>query len=133
MALYSASLALWIAVREAELATIVDPAGTPTAELRSATNDVLAVCTIDKVASNVNQTTGLLTLVVSAQEDAALLSGVADNLLIKDGLGQAVRLIPVITGTTPVAGKFVMNTTNIIVGVPFTIVSLTFPVGTLIS
>lgn len=127
---YAYSLALWKDINQAIADRMAGGTGNPAANLRNAAGTVLATVVLDKTAMTVNAGTGELTMGVLTQEDSALVSGTADNLLLKDGDGTSVISLPCQQGVDPVAGKFVMNTTSIIAGIPFSITSLSFPAGT---
>ena len=123
------SLEAWIAGYTALLGRINDGAGTPTVSIFDADDVLLAEAMLNDSTSAVNETTGDLTLVILAQEDAAPASGTAAYAQIRKGDATPVIQVPCQAGSTAVAGYCVLNTLSIVEGMPVDLQALTVPVG----
>lgn len=87
---------------------------------------LLAQIPLPEPCGTVNGTTGQLTFDVTGAEDAsANSSGTAAYAEFCDGDGTVHLALLADTGTTPVSGKFVMNTQTVVGGQPVTLVSAT--------
>ena len=92
--------------------------------LRSSTDVLLAQVSLSDPCGTVSGTTGQLTLSVAGPA-TALASGVAAYAQLCDSDGVVHAALLVQTGTAAVAGKVVMNTADIAVGEPVTVLSAT--------
>lgn len=93
----------------------------------------LGVFVIDDTTSSVSGGDGDITINILTQEDAALASGVASYIDFVDGDDTIHYRMSCQQGTSPVAGKCVMNSLSIFVGAPITIISCVIPSGAIYS
>lgn len=127
MATYGVSKAGWIAAHTAVM-DLICTGGTPSLKIFTSGSTLLATITLDCAESDVDAD-GNLTFAVLDQEDAAPNGGLADYGEIQDGSGTKVFLLPCEQGTSPVAGKVVLNTLTIVASAPVSILSVTVPAG----
>lgn len=74
---------------------------------------LLAEIPLSDPGGTVNETTGALTLAPSGPETDAPAAGTASYATLRDGAGGAIHSLPCEAGTSPVAGKCVLNTLSI--------------------
>lgn len=90
-----------------------------------ASDTLLATVTLGDPAGVVNGTTGLLTLTIAAREESAPAGGNVSYWTLRDGAGVAYRSLPAEVGSTPVSGKVVMNTLEVVADGPVEVLSAT--------
>lgn len=100
-------------------------AGPGLCRIRSAADVLLAEITLDDPAGTVNGTTGQLTITFDGRDDSANASGTAAYGELCDSDGTVHYAIPAQAGSTPVAGKLVLNTLTIVAGLPVEILTCT--------
>lgn len=112
-----------IAAHEALLA-LLDAHATESASITIHDVDdvLLATIPLDKPSGAVNQSTGKFTLADAGREEDAT-AGAASYATLRDGAGDPHISLPCQAGTTPVAGKCVLNTLTIVAGAPVELVS----------
>ena len=129
----SYSLNAWIAGYTALLGEITSGSGDPTVSIFSAADVLLAEATIDTATSEVNGTTGDITIEIDVQEAAAPAGGTASYAQIINGDAEPTVQVPCQAGSSPVAGYCVLNTLTIVSGAPVEILSVSIPAGTVLS
>ena len=120
---------LWVAAHTAVFNEITGGVAAPLVRIRDASNNLLAEASIDVATSTINGTSGLITLAIDTQEDAAPAGGTASYAQLLDGDGVVRGKFDCKTGTSPEAGYCVMNTTTVVVNAPVDILSFTIPAG----
>jgi hypothetical protein len=126
------SLAAYIGAQTDFLARVNAGAGDSTIKIKDADGVTLAECVIDEAASAVSETTGVLTIAIATQEDAAT-GGTAAVAHVCDGDGVAHAELPCAAGTVAVPDTCVVNSLSVIEGQTFDILSTTFGVGPIIG
>ena len=104
---------------------LLDSGSAGLCRIRSSADVLLAEITLDDPAGTVNGATGQLTITFDGRDESANASGTAayGELCASDG---TVHLaIPAQAGSTPVAGKLVLNTLTIVAGLPVEILTCT--------
>lgn len=109
-----------------ELVALLDADALPAKmTAHDAADTLLATVTLGDPCGSVDGTTGQLTLNIAVREEAAPAGGDVSYWTIRDGAGLAYRSLPAEVGTTPVAGKVVMNTLAVVAGGPVEVLSAT--------
>jgi hypothetical protein len=93
--------------------------------IRNSTDQLLAQVPLNDPSGSVSGTTGQLTFDITGPDTAADLAGTAAYGEFCNSDGTVFLAVPTQAGTTPVAGRLVMNTLSIILGAPVHIVSAT--------
>lgn len=93
--------------------------------IRSSADVLLAEITLDNPAGTVNGGTGQLTITFDGRDESANASGTAAYGELTDASGNVHLAIPAQAGSTPVAGKLVLNTLTIVAGLPVEILTCT--------
>jgi hypothetical protein len=105
--------------------TLLDTgAGNATIKIRNSADVLLSTHTLTDPAGTVSGTTGQLTLTQSSIPNAAV-TGTAAYAEVCSVAGTVHLAIPAQVGTTPAAGKIVMNTLSLVAGAPVSIISCT--------
>lgn len=93
--------------------------------IRDNADVLLAEITLDNPAGTVNGGTGQLTITFDGRDESANASGTAAYGELTDASGNVHLSIPTQAGSTPVAGKLVLNTLTIVAGLPVEILTCT--------
>lgn len=100
-------------------------AGAGFVRFRDAADVLLAQVPLSDPCGTVNGTTGQLTLSIAGPDSSVDADGTAAYAEFCDSDGDVHLAMPTQVGTTPVAGKVVMNTTSIVAGGPVAVISAT--------
>lgn len=112
------------AAHQAFLDLVDGGTGAGTVKLRDDSDVLLGTVTLTDPAGSVNATTGQLTLTPSGTA-SAVATGTCTYGEVCDSDGNVLLSLPTSTGTTPVGGLLVLNSTSIVSGSVITLVSAT--------
>lgn len=118
------SAAAKVAAHNALVALIDTGSGNGTIKIRTAADALLATVPLADPCGTVNGTTGQITLNMGSTPNASA-TGTAAYAEICDVAGAVVLALPAQAGTSPVAGKIVLNTLSLVSGTPVDILSAT--------
>lgn len=93
--------------------------------VRNSADGILAQIPLADPCGTINGTTGQLTFDIDDPDLSADASGTAAYVEFADSDSTVYLQVPAVTGTTPIAGKVVFNTLNVVEGYPVTMLSFT--------
>lgn len=100
-------------------------AGAGFIRIRDAADVLLAQIPLSDPCGAVNGTTGQLTFAIAGRDESADATGTAAYGEFCDSTGAVKLALPAQAGSTPVAGKLVLNTLSIVAGGPVEVLSAT--------
>lgn len=120
------AVAIKAAANQAVVTRLDQGAGPATIKFRSALDLLLGAATLADPCGVVDGDDGALDLIVAAQP-----TGVATDVIayaeVCDGDGVPMVAVPAEAGTTSVAGRLVMESLDVQVGVPFSLLTARIP------